>query len=120
MDFTFFQDIQKPSLVEPGIKYFLNKSLKNCHEIKETYHNYVFNIGMLFLFLIVVIAILFYKYKGKLTPIQKKEKDIETQNYILSRIKNYEISKKKARDELITGLPNWENEVSAYRTKLIY
>jgi hypothetical protein len=120
MDFSYFQKSEKPKLVEPGIKYFLNESLKKCHEVKEVYHTYIFNLGLFFLFVIILACILIYKYKGKLTPVEKREKEIKTQNYILSRIKNFEISKKKARDELITGLPSWENEVSAYHTKLVY
>ena len=30
--------------------------------------------------------------------------------YILSKIKNYQEAKRKASQELITGLPMWENE----------
>jgi cytochrome bd-type quinol oxidase subunit 1 len=98
---------EKPQLIEPGIKYFINESLKQCHNIKNTYYNFVFNVGMLLLFLIILGLILVYKYKGKLTPHEKRENEIVKQNYILSKIKTYEISKKKARDELITGLPSW-------------
>jgi hypothetical protein len=110
MGLSDFSLIDAPILIEPGIKFFLNESLKQCHSIKSNYHNYVFNIGMLFLFLIILGLILLFKYKGKPTQVEKREIEIEKQNYILTKIKNYEIAKREARDELITGLPSWENE----------
>ena len=114
----YFND--KPQLIEPGITYFLNESLKKSHIIKEKYHNYVFNFGMLLLFIIILAFILLYKYKGKLTPLQKKQKEKEKQEYILTKIKNFEIAKKKAHQELITGLPGWDSDISALNTKLVY
>ena len=30
-------------LVEPGIKAYLNESLKKCHKVKVTYYSYWFN-----------------------------------------------------------------------------
>ena len=51
-----------------------------------------------------------YKYKGKLTQTEKEKKDYEKQQYILARIKNFQDAKRIASQELITGLPTWENE----------
>ena len=28
----------KPILTEPGVKYFLNETLKQCHKFKEEYY----------------------------------------------------------------------------------
>jgi len=120
MDQITYSLMEKPKLIEPGIKYFLNESLKRCHSIKLNYHNYIFNIGMLLFFFIILGLILLFKYKGKLTQVEKREKEIEKQNYILTKIKNYELSQKKAREELITGLPSWENEIGSINTKFIY
>ena len=44
----------KPILIEPGVKYFLNETLKQCHDFKTTYNNHLFNIGLLCAFLIVL------------------------------------------------------------------
>jgi len=99
-----------PSLVEPGVKYFLNQTLKQCSEIKNVYINYFFNILLFILFILILGGFLIYKYKGKLTPIEIKEKDLQKQQYILSKIKNYENAKKIEREELITGLPSWRND----------
>ena len=107
--------ITKPSLIEPGVKYFLRETLKQCHQFKETYHNFLLNLGLFLVFLFIVGAILLYKYKGRLTPSEKEQKTREKQQYILSKIQTFQQAKKQAHQELITGLPNWENEYDDIR-----
>jgi len=104
-----FEDFSKPVLTEPGVKYFLNQTLKQCHIIKNNFYNTAFNIGLLFAFLIVLGLILLYKYKGRLTPVEIEKKNKEKQQYILSKIQMFQEAKRKAHQELITGLPNWDN-----------
>lgn len=112
MDLTdnYWDKITQPILTEPGVKYFLNQSLKQSHIIKQAFYNQMFNLGMLVLFALLLMGILLYKYKGKLTPIEIIEKNKEKQQYILEKIQNFQISKQKAQQNLITGLPHWENE----------
>ena len=107
---TFENVISKPMLTEHGVKYFLNETLKQCHKFKEKHQNILFNIGLLVGFFIILGILLLYKYKGKLTPEEIEERDLKKKRYILSKIRNYEDSKIKAQQELITGLPHWENE----------
>ena len=97
-------------LVEPGTKYFIGETLKQCHQFKETYKNTIYNIIILFAFFTILGLLLLYKYKGKLTPQEIEEKERIKKTYILSRIRNYQDAKIKAQQELITGLPHWENE----------
>jgi len=105
-----FDDFSKPMLTEPGVKYFLNATLKQCNEFRNKYNNVLMNIGLLISFLIVLGLILLYKYKGRLTPSEKARQDREKQEYILTRIKQLQENKRRAHQELITGLPNWDNE----------
>jgi hypothetical protein len=107
MDFNV--EITKPFLTEPGVKSFLNSTLKQCHEFKVNYYNYMFNIGIFIGFLILLGGLLLYKYKGKLTDDEKRQLDNVKQQYILSKIKNFQLSKQRAKEELITGLPHWES-----------
>ena len=100
----------KPMLTEPGVKYFLNETLKQCHKIREMYNNYIFNVCMTSLFFIILGILLLYKYKGKLTPMEIEQKETTKKHYILSKIRNYQEAKHKAQQELITGLPHWDNE----------
>jgi hypothetical protein len=93
------------SLVEPGMKYYVNETLKQCHSFKEQYHNRIVNISLGVGLIIIVLLILIIKYKKKLTPKQKEAKNREKQHYILSKIKNYQDAKLKMSESLITGLP---------------
>jgi hypothetical protein len=100
----------RPMLTEPGVKYFINETLKQCHIIKEQYQNTLFNIGLLFAFFIILAILLLYKYKGKLTAQEIEQKELVKKQYILSKIKNFQDAKIRSQQELITGLPQWENE----------
>ena len=62
----------RPSLTEPGVKYFLGETLKKCHEQRSEVNYYMLNLGFL-VFLYAFIAVyLIYKYKTRPT-----EKDRE-------------------------------------------
>jgi hypothetical protein len=116
-----FNDLSKPALTEPGVKYFLNETLKQCHIIRSNFQNTVFNIGLFCAFLIVLGLILFFKYKGRLTPVEKEQKNREKQQYVLSKIKQLQETKKRAHQELITGLPEWNNDFEElYKPKNFY
>jgi len=107
---TFGVENIRPMLTEPGVKYFINETLKQCHQYKEKYHNLNFNIGLLVVFFIILGILLLYKYKGKITPEEIEEKELQKKQYILSKIRNYQDAKTKAQQKLITGLPQWDNE----------
>lgn len=103
-------DISKPTLVEPGVKYFLKETLANCASYKKTYYNNVFNISIGLALGLFIVAILYYKYKGKPSPAELVLNERKKKHYILSRIKNYQDAKVRKSQENITGLPNWANE----------
>ena len=95
------------TLVEPGVKYFISCSLKQCREIKDKYINIFFNVGMFILFILIVGGILIYKYKGKITPIEREIINRKKQEYIVSKLQQIALIKKQASERLITDLPNW-------------
>jgi hypothetical protein len=97
-------------LTEPGVKYFINETLKQCHQFKENHQHIIFNIGLLVMFFIILGGFLFYKYKGKLSEEEIEQKELLKKQYILSKIRNYQDAKIKSQQELITGLPHYENE----------
>ena len=105
-----YEDFSKPLLIEPGVKYFLSETLKQCREFKNKYNNILLNTGLFFLFLLLLGVILLFKYKGKLTPSEKAQRNYQQHQYILTKIRNFQEAKKRASQELITGLPAWENE----------
>ena len=103
--------INSPKLTEEGVKYFINETLKQCRHYKEEYQNMIFNIMMLVIFCVILGVLLMYKYRGKLTPEEIEEKELVKKQYILSKIKNFQDAKIRSQQELITGLPHWENEL---------
>ena len=121
MDFdNLFNQGYKPALTEPGVKYFLQQTLKQCHIAKDKFHNLIFNVGMFIGFLLILGLILLYKYKGKLNPVELERKNKEKQQYILSKIKIFQEAKRTEHQELITGLPNWESEYDIIHSKKSY
>lgn len=107
----------QPSLIEPGVKYFLSETLKKCSEYKNIYYNIIFNVSLFFIFLVILGSILLVKYKGKLTPSEKEIKNREKHYYIISKIKNYQEMKLMNQQNLITGLPRWDNEYDLLHNK---
>jgi hypothetical protein len=64
---TYENEIIKPMLTEPGVKYFLNETLKQCHIFKVKYQNIVLLLSSYlfyafwdyrFLFLLILYAFL--------------------------------------------------------------
>lgn len=111
--------MEKPILVENGTHYFLRELLKKCHGIRMNYYNQIYNIGLFILFISIMSLLLIYKYKGKLTDEEIAEKERDKQMYILSKIKNYQSSRQKLSNNMITGLPEWENEQEYVLRKVI-
>ena len=109
-----------PSLCEPGVKYFLNGSLKECHKYKEKKMTIIFNIGMLFLLITLISGFLIYKYKGKLTPSEIVQKRRREKEYIISKLQQIATIKKAQNPNLITNLPTWDNhpEIDRLRRKI--
>jgi ATP-dependent helicase/DNAse subunit B len=100
--------MDKPKLIEPGMKYFLKESLKNCNKFRNNYNNYVINLILLFIFILVLGIFLFIRYRGKLTPLEKENKLNEQKTYILSKIRQLQDVKRQKSQELVTNLPKFD------------
>lgn len=95
---------ENPSLVAPNVNYFLRESLKQAHSYRKKY-NYIFYNSLAFILFIGILGgILYYKYKGKITPLEKNIKMNKDKAYILEKIKT--IPKKNT--SMITNLPKWD------------
>lgn len=102
--------MNKPSLIEPGVKYFLNETLKNCKNKKQISEKININIALLMMFLFIIGSILYYKWKNKPTLEELKHKDNLKKHYILNKIKQITDKKLKDRNETITNLPKFESD----------
>jgi hypothetical protein len=96
-----------PRLIEPGVKYFLSSTLKECRKIKDNYSTILFNISMICIFIIVVGGFLLYKYKGKLTPAEIAVKNRKNQEYIFTKLQQMACIRKTQSENMLTNLPQW-------------
>mgnify|MGYP001218134460 CR=1 FL=1 len=95
----------RPNLIEIDTKFYLNNSLKKVRMFKDKYIMIIGNIILLLLFFLLFGSLLYFKYKGKLTPEEIKKKEEERKNYIFTKMQHYSLNKLKEKQELITDLP---------------
>ena len=101
----------KPTLIEPGMRYFLGKTLKECKKFKNNYYSNIFNIITCIVIILAISLIFLYRYKGKLTKEEINSKNIKKKEYILSKLQQYAVHKKNMtnKNNLITDIPLWNN-----------
>lgn len=112
----------KPSLIEPGVKYFLNKSLEQCNAMRIRYYNLIYNLGLFFLLVLVVGFVLYIKYKHKNNKLLQEEKKRKEQEYLLNKLRFMQDYRKNQVNHITTDLPTWQNnpEVQFYNRKIFH
>jgi|TARA_A100001015_G_C14522680_1_gene530995 antitoxin component YwqK of YwqJK toxin-antitoxin module len=90
-----------PFLVEGNIKNILYYQLNECRQKKFNYTSLLFNLACFLILIGLISGMLWYKYKGKLTPHEKYIKENEKKNYIFSKLRKLE----NMKNTRITNLP---------------
>ena len=110
-------NINKPKLIEPGVKYFFKGILKECHNYKQKNYNLVYNISLFILFFSILGIILFYRYKGNKTSQERYEKNLQDKQYIMSKLVYYNRAnlenQQRIQNNMITNLPDFSNHPEA-------
>ena len=96
-----------PALVESSMRTYLDRTLKQGKVVRSKQTNLLFNVGFAVLLLCVVGGFLVYKYKGKMTPFERRKKQEESKHYILSKLQKLAAIKSQETGGSITGLPTW-------------
>lgn len=92
-----------PSLVEDGVKNFMNTTLNNCYQKKMEVYSWVINISCFIVFFLLLVSILYLFKKPTMTPYEMNEKMQREQEYVVSKIRDYkEMNRSSSR---ITDLP---------------
>jgi hypothetical protein len=95
-----------PSLIENNTRYYLQHVLQKCNHHRANIYQGALNIGVFVIFIVVLATVLYCCYKSKRTPEQIKEKELEDQAYVLSKIRHYKQERNNiASRASITGLP---------------
>ena len=102
-------DISKPTLTEPGVKYFLKETLKNCRIKKDTVFNQLMNLALLTSFVVISSVLLYYKYKTRPTDDDRKKLKQLKRDYFVNKVRQLEAKKAKQLDRQITNLPQFES-----------
>jgi hypothetical protein len=110
-------NINKPKLIEPGVKYFFKGILKECHNYKQKNYSLVYNISLFILFFSILGIILFYRYKGNKTSQEKYQKNLQDKQYIMSKLVYYNRAnlenQQRVQNNMITNLPDFSNHPEA-------
>lgn len=94
--------MDNPKLIEPNVRSHLLTALRKCRIEKETFDVMVFNIFVFVSITLIIGTTLYYCRKRKLTPFEQSEKQRKEQDYILSKIRQYQTAKIQ---KPITNLP---------------
>jgi large-conductance mechanosensitive channel len=89
-----------PHLVEHNIKNVISYNLKTCHEIKNEYSNFIYNICCFLLLCVTIYIILKSKYKNN-TKEERQNKENKKRDYILYNLRKFQNIKNKH----ITNIP---------------
>ena len=102
-------NIVRPTLTEPGVKYFLKETLKNCKIRKDLQFNKIMNLGLLLMFIIISSILLYYKYKNRPTEEDRKKIKQLKRDYFVNKVRQMQTNKAKELNQQITNLPNFES-----------
>lgn len=99
-----------PTLVEPGVKYFLNETLKQCGHRKNIFYNHIFNITMFIIFALAMTIFLYIKYQTHNNHQEKLRKKQQEEEYMLNLVHKIQTEKRINDGTKITDLPEFESE----------
>ena len=102
-------NVHRPLLTEPGVKYFLRETLKNCKVKKDTQFNNLMNLALLTSFIVIASVLLYYKYKTRPTDEDKQKLNQLKRDYFLTKVRQLEAKKAKELNNEITNLPKFES-----------
>jgi len=98
-------ELSKPLLTEGATKFYIRSSLKEVRKFKDKYITILVNILLFVLLLGGVASLLYYKYKGKLSPEEKADKEKQKKFYLFEKLHKISNEKRKEHQNLITDLP---------------
>jgi hypothetical protein len=98
-----------PLLIEPGVKYFLSGTLKECRKFKDAHTSIFFNMYMAGILFVIIGGFLLFRYKGKLTPAEIELKNRKKKEYIINKLNQIAYLRKNQGlpEGMITSMPGW-------------
>lgn len=97
-----------PRLVEGGVKECVHRALSQCHAFKDRYYSTLQSIAFFIAFCLFFGGILYARYRGRPSEEELKKRELETQKYIMTKIREYQDARLRLSQQLVTGLPHWD------------
>lgn len=83
-----------PNLTEQSFGDFMINNLKSCHENRIKIYSIILNVSVIVIFALIVGLFLYYRYKEKPTPYELQQKMYRDQQFILDKIRYYQVQQK--------------------------
>jgi len=96
-----------PNLIEAEAAAFLQNSLLRSHDFRLRYNNQLMNIIIMAGLVAFVSIVVCYKYRGRLTEAEVREKHLAKQQYVAQKLHQFQEARQAASNSMITGLPTW-------------
>lgn len=96
--------MEYPRLIESNVRGYMSYTLSKCHEYKSRLYSWSFNIGVFLVLVITIGMVLYLRKKRQIPESEKQAKMLQEQNYILSKIREYQMDQQR-QSTLITDLP---------------
>jgi len=104
-------NLDKPNLVDPGVKYFFKNILNSCNQYKKSNNNILYNIFLFIVFIVILGTILIVKYKGNKSKEEIYNESIKNKEYIMSKLVQYNKqnleNQQRISNNMITNLPDY-------------
>ena len=99
MDFYNTTTSSVPRLIENNVKSYVQIVLNKCNENRIRLYSFVLNALVLVLFIGIVTGILWYCHSAKLTPKERILKFRRDQEYVLTKIRQFQMEKNVQRNQ---------------------
>lgn len=112
--------MEKPSLIESGVKYFHYNMLKKCNEKRTEIQNIILNVSLTLILVGFIYGVYVYKKNTRPTELEKRIREYEDAEYILSKVKEIQMSNRHDMGHMITNLPPLHNDFLEVQSRLMW
>ena len=88
-----------PKLIENGVKEYVQIVLNKCNQHRVQIYSIGLNVLVLILFVTIVVSVLWYCHSHKLTPQERLHKFRRDQEYVLTKIREFQIEKNQQKEQ---------------------
>jgi hypothetical protein len=88
-----------PSLIEQNVRHYTQVVLTKCYDHRVQFYSWALNIVILVVFGGITALSLWYCYSRKLSPEERAHKQRKDQEYVLTKIRQFQMEKDQQRDQ---------------------